>query len=73
MQSDQRSLEGKAQRTVLDHKVGNTHPSLHVRLEMFFRLRIIQLQCAQTCTSHEEEGDILYIVNILGVRVLKHR
>ena len=45
-------------------------PSLHVRLPMLLRGRIVELQRADTLPSHQEEGNVLEILNILFVGVL---
>ena len=45
-------------------------PSLHVRLTVLLRSRIIELERAQTSTRHEQECDILDVLNILRVYVL---
>ena len=50
-----------------------TVPSLHVRLAVLLGRGVVVLQSLQTCAGHEEEGDVLDVVDILLVRVLRRR
>ena len=44
---------------------------MHVRLAVLLRLGVVELQGADTGAGHEEEGDILNVLNRLLVRVLQ--
>lgn len=54
-------------------EVGETEnrPSLHVCLAVLLGRRIVELQCTKACTGHEQEGDVLYVVDVLLASVLK--
>lgn len=41
-----------------------------MRLPVFLGVGVVELQSFQACACHEEERDVLDIVNILLVRVL---
>ena len=45
-------------------------PGLHMGLTVLFGLGVVELEGADTCTCHQQEGDVLDVLNVLLVRVL---
>ena len=45
-------------------------PGLHVRLAVLLGLRVVELECADSGARHEQEGDVLYVLDRLLVGVL---
>ena len=45
-------------------------PGLHVRLAVLLGLRVVELECADAGACHEQEGDVLYVLDRLLVGVL---
>ena len=52
-------------------KAGGDVPCLHVCLAVLLGLGVIELKCTDTSTSHQEERNVLEVLDFLLVRVLQ--
>ena len=54
-------------------RIQESLPCLHVGLSMLLSHRVIELERSQTSTSHEQESNVLDILNVFLVGVLRNK